>query len=117
VSADDLDDPPPPLGRERPAAWVLERRDRVQKCRLGPLNERGLERIRAQPLLVHGQRDDLCAQLAENLQRAVVSRLLDEDASPVPAEALREEDEALKAAVGHEDTVVLDTVALGDPAA
>ena len=71
---------------------------------------------RVEAFLVHRHRDDLRSELAEELERPVVRRLLDEHAR-VAAEALREEDEALEPAVRDEHALALDSVAFGDPVA
>src|SRR5205814_5092823 len=98
-------------------ARVLERRDRVQEGRLRALGERLLERLREQPLVVHREADDVCAEAGEDLQRPVVGRRLDEYPRPGPDELLGEEDEALQRAARDDDAPRLDAVALGDPLA
>src|SRR4029453_430945 len=78
VGAAELADAPAPLRAERAAARVLERRDRVEERHVAASRQLGLERIRLQALLVHLEGDDVGALPAEELQRAVVRRRLDE---------------------------------------
>ena len=71
------------------------------------------ERIRVETLVVHRQRDRLDTAPAEELQRAVVRRRLDENAPRAPLQlGRRVEVEALQAAGGDEDARRLDAVAL-----
>ena len=110
-----LDDAPPALDAECAAARVLEGGDRIEEGRLLARAQRGLERVRVEPLVVAVQRD-VGAELLEDLQRPVVGRALDEHAL-AGREPLREEDEALQGAVRDEDARGVDPVPLGEPLA
>src|SRR6266511_3658005 len=87
VCARNLDDPPPPRRRERAAARILKGRDRVEKRRFGTITEGGFERVGVESLVVHVERYDLRAELAQDLQRPVIRRPLDQHALPRAAEA------------------------------
>ena len=113
VTCGEVCDPPAALGAEGAAARVLEGRDRVEEGDVAAPLELRLERIRVETLVVHRQRDRLDTAPAEELQRAVVRRRLDEDAPRAPLQlGRRVEVEALQAAGGDEDTGRLDAVAL-----
>ena len=110
----DLDDAPAALLGQRPPARVLEGRDEIEERRLLAARRAPLERIGVEAFVVAVQADDLGAELAQDLQRPVVGRALDEDALP-GRKPLREEDEALERAVGDEDAGRIDAVARRDP--
>ncbi len=98
-----LDDPVPALGAQRAPARILEGRDQVEERGRLAGTQRRLERVGVEPVLVAVQGRDLGTELAQDLQRAVVRRLLDEHALPRRGEAPGQEDEALQRAVGQED--------------
>ena len=103
VTCGEVCDPPAALGAEGAAARVLEGRDRVEEGDVAAPLELRLERIRVETLVVHRQRDRLDTAPAEELQRAVVRRRLDEDAPRAPLQlGRRVEVEALQAAGGDE---------------
>jgi hypothetical protein len=111
----ELDDALAPRSRERPAARVLERRNRVDEARR-PRSELASERIGVEPLVVHRQRHDFRAEPREDLQRPVVGGRLDEHApGSLGQELLRVEDEALEAAIGEEDPARIDFVPTAEP--
>ena len=109
--AGELCKPAAPIERERPAARVLERRDRVEEGEI-PLRQLVGEKT----LLVHRHRDDFGAEPREDLERPVVGRRLDEDALAA-GELLGEEHETLERPARDDDTSRLDAVPLGEPLA
>ena len=103
VGARELDEPAPALRRQRAAARVLERRDRVEERGTAP-GERRLERVEVEPVLVLRHRLDLDPQLGEERERPVVGRRLDEHpAGTLGEERARVEEEALERAVRERD--------------
>jgi hypothetical protein len=70
-----------PLGRERAAAGVLEGRDRVQERGRVAVAERGLDDIRLEAFVVHLDCLDGRAERAQDFQRPVVCRALDQHAA------------------------------------
>ena len=99
VGLRELDDAASAFQRERPAARVLERRDRVEERDVAAPAELPLERVGVEALVVHRQRDHLGAFPREDLQRPVVGRALDEHTTGPARELLgRVEDEALQPA-------------------
>jgi hypothetical protein len=102
VEAGELDDPLAPLGRHRATTRVLERRDRVQPARVLGDAHRVLERLRRDPLVVERDRSERRAALPEDLDRAVVGGLLDQDLPPARRPP-REQHEALERAVRDDD--------------
>ena len=116
VLAGQLDDAPAALLAQRAAARVLEGRDQVEERGLLAVAQRRLERVGIEAVVVAVEPDDVGAELAQDLQRPVVGRPLDEHAL-AGGEPLREEDEALERAVRDEDARGVDAVAGGDPLA
>ena len=115
VLARDLDDPAAAGLGEGAAARVLERRDGVQEGGLRTGGERLFERVGHQPLVVHRDADHLGAEAAQDLDRPVVRRRLEDDAGAGLDELLGEEDERLERPARDDDAARLDAVALGDP--
>jgi hypothetical protein len=110
-----LGDAASPLRRERPPAWVLKGRNRVEERRAAA-RELILERIDVEPILVLRDPDDVRTEAAQDLQRAVVGRRLDEEAA-LAGEAAREEDEALERAIREQNPRRIDAVPLAEPGA
>ena len=103
-------DEEPPFRRERPAARVLEGRDRVEEADRA-VREVASERVGIEPLVVHLHRANLGAEAGEELQRPVVGRRLDEDAArPRLEELLGVEEEALERAGGEQHSAGIDPV-------
>ena len=117
VLADDLDEARATLGRQRPPARVLERRDRVQERRpLAPAAEFDVECVRIETFLVHLERDDLDPVAGEDLERTVVGRRLHQHAPGGSRELLGGvEDESLKPSDREHDPLRLDAVPPRDP--
>ena len=115
----ELDEALAPGQRQRRAARVLERRDHVQERRRTRPPEIVLERIDIEPVLVHRHADRLGAGAAQQDQRAVVGRRLDEDALGARAldQQLRQEQERLQAAVRRDDPLGRHAVTGADPRA
>src|SRR5438094_8634729 len=65
----EVDEPAAALARERSAARILERRDRVEERRLVAACECLLEALELKPLLVHRHGHDLHSRGSEDLQR------------------------------------------------
>ena len=115
--AHDLDEARAALGRQRPPARVLKRRDRVQERRaLAAAAQLHVECVRIETFLVHLERDDLGPVSSEDLERAVVRRRLHEHASRSPRELLGGvEDESLETADREDDPLRPDVVPPRDP--
>ena len=107
VLADDLDEARATLGRQRPPARILERRDRVQERRpLAPAAELHVECVRIETFLVHLERDDLDPVSREDLERTVVGRRLHEHTTRHARELLcGVEDESLEPADREHDAL------------
>ncbi len=111
--AGQVDELPPPLGGERPAARILERGNRVQEPRLRAARESLLQRVRVEPFVIHRHRGHVDAARGEQLQGTVVRRRLDQHA---PAgKVVGQERDALQRAVGDEHAGGVDAVPLSDP--
>ena len=111
----ELGDAPAALLAERATARVLEGRDGVEERDVAAARELRLERLRVEPLVVHLERDDLDALPAEELQRAIVGRALDEHAPGSPRELRGDvEDEALQSTRREEDPARVDPVTLAE---
>ena len=106
-----------PLGGKGPAGRVLERRDHVEEGGSPPAPQLGIQRLDVEPGLVAPHGSNLGAERAEDPQRPVVGRRLDEHPLAAAREHLREEREALKRSVGEDDPSLGDPVLLGDPPA
>ena len=102
---------------KRPAGRVLERRDHVEEGGSPPAPQLGLERVDVDPVLVAPHGRDLGTERAENPERPVVGRRLDEHPLATAREHLREERETLERSVGEHHPCLGDPVLLGDPAA
>ena len=115
VRAGELHDPPAPLLAQRAPARVLEGRDRVEEGDVAAAAELGLERVGIEPFVVHLHRDRLDSLPAQELQRPVVGRPLDEHPAGAPLELGRGiEDEALEPARREEDAGRVDPVPLAE---
>ena len=113
--AGELGDPAAALLGERPPARILERRDRVEERDVAAARKLGGQRVGIEPLLVHRQRHDVRPGLGEQLQRPVVGRPLDEDASRPAREQLGGvEDEPLQPAARDRDPGRGHAVALAE---
>src|SRR5665811_535259 len=112
-----FDDAPAALDRERAPARILEGGDRVEESRLGPALQLALERLGVEPLVVHRYRAHLDTVIAQNQERTVVARRLDQHAAAdaAPEELLGQVDETLQRAVGEQDLARIDRVALAQP--
>ena len=111
-------DQPLALGaRQRHAARVLEVRDRVDQARHAARLARRLDRVDVEPVGVQVDRLDGGAEPAQDQDRAVVGRRLDDRAAAGAGEhRLRQEREALQRAVGAQHAArVAVAVARRDP--
>ena len=110
-----LGDPAAALDGQRAAAGILEGRDQVEERGVAG-GQLALERLEVEAVIVGRDRDDVGAELPEDLQRPVVGRLLDEHAA-ARGEPLRQEHEPLQRAVRQEDASRVDVVPRSDPLA
>ena len=113
----ELDEPLAPGQREGGATRVLERGDHVEeRGRAGP-PQVVLERVDIEAVFVDGDADRLGACTAQQDQRPVVGRRLDEHArrARAPDQQLGEEEEGLEAPVRRDDALGGDAVTRTDP--
>ena len=109
-----LDEPPPPVERERPSTRVLEGRQRVEEGRRGVAPQFRFERVDVEPVVVLRERPHLRPEPGGDLQRPVVRGSLDEDPPP-GREVAEHEVEPRQRAVRDQHTARLDAVPLGEP--
>jgi hypothetical protein len=102
----ELDEPLPPLGRERHARRVLVIRDRVEQLRpQAPLEQRR-QRVDVEPVLVHRHRVHDGLERPERHDRPEIRRRLDHHVVAAVEERLRHQLERLDPAARHEQLVL-----------
>ena len=111
----ELGDTSASLLAERATAGVLEGRDGVEERDVASAGELRLERLRVEPFVVHLERDDVDPLPAQELQRAIVGRALDEHAPGTKRELRGDvEDEPLQSTRREEDPARVDPVTLAE---